>query len=811
MAARIEPPAAGAKASGDTPAPPAGRGPGGPGAPNGLGRLAGGALARLHQYWRADFRADFAAGLTVAVMGVPQAMAYALIAGLPPVYGLYTAIVPCLVAAVTGSSNHLVTGPTNALSMVTLSLATPLVTEYAGRGLTQIEAVLLLTLLAGLIQLAFGLLRMGGIIRYVSNSVIIGFTAGAGVLIAANQLKNLFGIRLPGGGGTHFFAVIAAACSHLQLANPFAFALGAITAGVTWYAPRLSRRIPPALAGIALATALSFAAGLHDRERWGELKVAIVKDIEPIRGTLQMFHIPEQVRRPDLDIINGLATGALAIALLGLIEAASISRSVAAQSKQRLDFNREFVGQGAANVVGAFFSSFVASGSFTRTAVCFGAGGRTRAAAASSGICTAVMVVALAPLANYIPQASLAGLLMVIAFRMVDKHRMVLTWRSGRNSQIVLGGTLLATLVLPLESAIFVGVFLSIGILLRITGRADLTQLMPRADGGFEEMPFERAPPSPVVTINMEGDLYFAAVEDLDYELLQALTPETRVIVLRMKRLRAVGSTAMAILEHFSDILRERNVHLVVCGIEAELKKVMTGSGLRKTIGELNIFYADNRLLLSTELALARAWSIVEMERQRRPEAEAPAAAAAEVLAASLMSRRSIRFGNQHQLREAVWLLSEMYKRHAVESAPTLFLQDHEGRLAGMLTPHIMVRELARDLPATGGGDLGSATLGELLRRRFDTPIATVARTDIPQLTAQDNLARVLRAVTASRLTALPVLDTGGRLVGKLECERIVAAAGNLFGLGAPTTTAGQPPAATAAAGAGGTTDAIAL
>ena len=611
-------------------------------------------------------KADAVAGLTVAVMGVPQAMAYAVIAELPPVYGLYTAMITCVVAALFGSSNHLVTGPTNALCMVILSLTAHLPAKY---GYGAIEIVLLLTFLVGAIQLAFGLLRMGGVIRYVSHSVVIGFTAGAGILIAFNQIKNLIGVNFEE-RPERFYEVVIQTIAHLPQTKPFPLIVGVLTILLVIFIPRLNKKLPGAFIAVVVTAALSYFMGWH-MPGMGDGKVEIVKDIEPIKATFAgMFHVPELLVPPPFDLTRELGLGAAALAVLGLIEAASIARAVAGQSGQRLDFNREFIGQGAGNIAGSFFSCFAGSGSFTRTAVCFKSGGRTRMAAIFSAGWTALTILLLADVANYIPKASLAGILVVIAYTMIDKRRLAVTWKSSRHSRLVLFGTLGSTLVLPLEYAIFVGVTLSLVLLLRVTGETDLTQLVPRTDTGFDEVPFERAAPSEVVTVNMEGDLYFAAAEDLDYKMLGCLTSKTRVVILRMKRLRAVGSTAMAILEHFWEILSKRDIHLVVCGIEDDLKSVMTKSGLRNQIGEQNIFYADNKLFQSTELALARAWSIVEMERVRlaSEEGEGTEHGSDQVTAESILDPKLLRFGNQHTLREAVWLMSEMLKRDGAGS-----------------------------------------------------------------------------------------------------------------------------------------------
>ena len=720
------------------------------------------------RYMQGDARADALAGLTVAIMGVPQAMAYALIAGLPPVYGLYTAIVTCTVSALVGSSNHLVTGPTNALCMVLLSLTVPLTAKY---NVSLFELVLLLTFMTGLIQLGFGLLRLGGIVRYVSNAVVVGFTAGAGILIATNQLKNIMGVSLEGAHVERFHEVLWATIQRIPQTNLYALLLGVLTAVLVIGLPRLNRRLPGSLIAVVVTSLIAFVFGWHELSR-GDAKVEIVRDIEPISASLNLFHLPQFFTEPSYDLARELGSGALALALLGLIEAASIARAMAATSGQRLNFTREFIGQGAGNIVGSFFSCFAGSGSFTRTAVCFKSGGRTRMAAVFSAIWTTLTVLLLADFANYIPKASLAGILVVIAYSMIDKHRLALAWKTSKNSRLILFGTLASTLVLPLEFAIFVGVALSIVILLRVTGKTDLTQLVPRHGGGFDELPFQRAAPSPVVTVNMEGALYFAAVEDLDYELLRAITPETRVIVLRMKRLRAVGSTAMAILGHFHKLLRKKNIYLVVCGIEREMSDVMTQSGLRVTIGEQNIFWADNKLHQSTELALSRAWSIVEKEKKAEQKEELDSSAPinkTEFTARDVLNRRAIRFGNEHQLREAIWLMSEMHKHTDPATPQPLFLQDNEAMLAGHLSAWKLIQEMMGELDHGHLVDASDEAVSDYLRTHLTTRINTIARTDLPQLTADSQLGDLLKAMVSDDDLVLPICDDSGRIMGLVE------------------------------------------
>lgn len=732
-----------------------------------LARIVKALRERLVVYASREIYSDAVAGLTVAVMGVPQAMAYALIAGLPPVYGLYTAIVTCAVAAVLGSSSHLVTGPTNALCMVILSLTLHFPAKY---GVSLIECVFLLTFLTGLIQLFFGVLRLGGIVRYVSNSVVVGFTAGAGILIAANQLSNLFGLDLSGEHLGDFFMVLVATFRHLPETNLFALALGLLTAAAAILLPRIDRRLPGALIGVVLTALVAILFGWHRPDR-GNGKIGIVRDIEPISGDLNIAQIPELIASPNFELTRELGAGAIALALLGLLEAASIARAMAATSGQRIDFNREFSAQGLGNIVGSFFSCFAASGSFTRSAVCFRSGGKTRMAAVFTAFWTALTLVALGPLANYIPTASLAGVLLVVAYTMVDKRRMALAWRSGHNSKIVLCGTLLATLILPLEYAIFVGVFLSVGLFLRVTGKPDLTQLVARQDAGFDEVPFNRAAPSPVATVNLEGDLYFAAVEDLDRELLRCLGTKTRVVVLRMKRLRAVGSSAMAILAHFKEVLQERNITLVLSGIEDELKRIMTGSGLRREIGEQNIFYADNHLFQSTNLALARAWNIVEMECSRQEAmSEFPVRMEGDIpKAESLLSRQVIRFGSQHQLREAVWLVAEMRKRKPNMNPWTLFLQDREGRVTGDLNLRTILHALLACIPAEGTERIEREEIRRFIRESLENPIENMAEKDIPRFNRETSLGQMIAGACHYQAVVVSIVNPENRLVGVVD------------------------------------------
>jgi len=701
------------------------------------------------------------------VLGVPQAIAYAMIAGLQPVYGLYTAIVTCAVAALLGSSRHLITGPTNGLCIVLLSLTASL----KKNGIDPFEAILLLSFLSGCIQLAFGLFRLGSIVRYVANSVVVGFTAGAGILIAVNQFHNVLGIDISK-DASRTYEILIATIEGAGGTNPYAVAVAALTAVIVLL-PKLHkrlRRLPAALIGVVVAGGLSYWLGFH---LLGDgHKVLIVKDIgDGIVSSLDIFHVPELIRHPDFGLTQDLFAGAFAISILSLIEATSISRVVARASRQKLDFNREFIGQGVSKIVGSFFSCFAGSGSMMRTMVCYQSGGRTRMAAVFSAMWTALTLLLFAPVANYIPKPALAGMIVVIAYSMVDKQRIKLSWQSGRNSRLVLVGTMAATLVLHLEYAIYIGVMLSLVVILRETGKTDLTQLVPRPDGDFDEVPFNRAAPSPILTVNMSGDIYFAAAEDLDSELLRLLTTQTRVVVLRMKRLRAAGSTAMSMLDHFWQLLRERKIYLIVCGVERQLETLMNSTGLLHKIGEENIFYADNKLFQATRLAMARAESIYQSYQQAHTSDE-PAAALASanesvlVLGKSLMTTRFPLFGSEHQTREAVWLLSETQKFKGTINPEPLFLQDRNGALFGELSRWHVLEALLEGSAPEGDDKLNDRQVAQLLRRNFTRRIKHIARTDVVRHGPDTPITTLLRTSADNEQAVVPICDDAGRLKG---------------------------------------------
>jgi sulfate permease, SulP family len=469
------------------------------------------ALRRLLPTWRGwppptrqTLRADLIAGLTGGLVLVPQGVAFATLAGLPPEYGLYAAMLPAIVAALWGSSWHLVSGPTTAISIVVFATMAPLAPPGSAQ---YIGLVLTMTLLVGLIQLALGLLRLGTLVNFVSHTVVVGFTTGAAVLIAASQVRNFFGIEVAAGASLK--AVGVALLTQLDRINPWVTAVAVGTVLTSWacrrWAPKLPHMIVALLAGSGLAALLDALAGGP--------QVTGIRSIGALNIGLPPLTLPDLAPQT----IDRLLPIALAIALLALTEAVSISRAIALRTHQRIDGNQEFVGQGLSNITAAFFSGYACSGSFNRSGMNFEAGAQTPLAAVASAVFLLLILLFLGPLAAHLPIPAMAGLLFVVAWGLIDLKHIGEILRASRQEAGILGVTLAATLVIQLESAIYLGVLLSLLLYLNRTSRPPLIRLVRGEPGwpvGFDTDP-EPAGREPLTVLRLDGSIFFGAVNHL--------------------------------------------------------------------------------------------------------------------------------------------------------------------------------------------------------------------------------------------------------------------------------------------------------
>jgi len=463
------------------------------------------------RWWRMvnrhTLRADLVAGLTNAVVVLPQGVAFALIAGMPPQYGLYAGMVPAVVAALFGSSWHLVSGPTTAASIVLFSAlsaqADPGTAEYVKLALT-------LTLMVGIIELVLGLARMGMLVNFVSHSVIVGFTAGAAILIAVKQLENFFGVDIPRGGHVH--NILYYFVQQIPQINGYVTAVALVTllsgiAGRRWL-PRLPYLIVAMVVGSVTAFFINRVLGT---ETTGiDVVGALPRTLPPLSA-------------PDFSMttIKHLAPAALAVTLFALTEAVSIGRALAVRSGQRLDGNQEFIGQGLSNIAGSFFSAYVATGSFNRSAMNYQAGAKTPLAAVLAGVFLMMVVVLLAPLAAYLANAAMAGILVLVAWGLIDFVEIRHILKSSRAETAILGVTFFGALFLELEFAIFAGVLLSLILYLMRVSRPNIVTRAP--DPRFPNKAFSSEPQLPQCPqlrfLRIDGSLFFGSVDHVQETL----------------------------------------------------------------------------------------------------------------------------------------------------------------------------------------------------------------------------------------------------------------------------------------------------
>lgn len=518
-------------------------------------------------------KADILAGLTNAIVVLPQGVAYALIAGLPPEYGLYAAIVPAIVAALFGSSWHLISGPTAAMSIVVFTSVSPLATPGTPEF---IKLVLTLTLMKGLFQLALAMARLGVLVNFVSHSVVIGFTAGAAVVIASSQLQNLLGLTLATDGTfvDNWLQVIL----HVSATDLYSLTIALVTLLLCVVIKKFRPRWPNMLLALIAASLLAW---LLDPE---QQHIALVGAISASLPPLSM---------PDFSLgnISALGSAALAISLLGLVEATAIARAIATRTHQRLDDNQEFVGQGLSNVVGAFFSCYASSGSFTRTGVNYTSGARTPLAAVFASLFLLVLMLLFSGLIAHLPIPAMAGLLLVVAWNLVDFHHICLIIRVGKSEATVLLATFFATLFVALEFAIYTGVFLSLVFYLKRTSTPRIVTILPDPDSKhpfFISAEGKRLPYCPQLRIiRIEGSLFFGAVNHVQEYLQQIREPRLLIVGNGMNFVDIVGAD---MLVQEARRRREAGGDLYLSNLKEGVLRMLKRNNLLEELGEDHIF-----------------------------------------------------------------------------------------------------------------------------------------------------------------------------------------------------------------------------
>jgi SulP family sulfate permease len=580
-----------------------------PGAREGFFRIVP-AFHSLRTYSMHDLGRDTLAGVTVATVAVPQAMAYAAIAGIPAQYGLYTAIVVTAVGALFDSSKQLINGPTNAISIALLS-ALAFVPEVDRPAVAAV-----LALLVGLIQTAITLLRLGDLTRYISHAVIVGFTFGASVLLVLDQLKNFLGLKGQGESTAPFLKRFWLTMTEGGSVHWPTIALGAgtvlVAVGLRQLNMRLARRglrlfVPEFLVAVVVAAVVVAATRLDQPNR---LAAQEVLTIGPIPAGLPGFAPPPVTWELGLK----LSESALAIAVLGLLEAIAMAKAIAAQTRQRLDIDQQCLSEGLANLTGSFFHCFPGSGSLTRSAINQQAGAVSQWSGVVSAASVAAIMLLFAPLAQFIPRSALAGLLILTGWRMVDRHQLSYHLRATRFDAGIVLATALAAVFISVEFCILIGVLLSFVLYIPRAAGAHLTEFVLTPQGIVRERISTDPPCDRVLLYNLEGELFFGSAPALETQLAgieQRAGKESRVIVLRVKRVRNPDAVCLRLLDNFIKHVEERGVVVLLCGVRRDLAKALRTTGLADHLGRERIFPEAASVMSSTLDALRHAYALL--------------------------------------------------------------------------------------------------------------------------------------------------------------------------------------------------------
>ncbi|MGD9951960.1 MAG: SulP family inorganic anion transporter [Burkholderiales bacterium] len=572
---------------------------------------------------RGTLRADAAAALISAIVVLPQGVAFATLAGMPPEYGLYCAMVPAVVAAFFGSSWHAVSGPTNAVSLYVFATLAPLAlpgsTQYVGYALT-------LAFMAGAIMLAMGLLRLGRVVNFVSHSVVVGFTAGAAVLIVASQLKNFFGLDLP--PSSAFLHTLRAFLSRILEFEPWVVAVGVITLASGILARRYAPRLPFMIVALAVGGLAAFALN-----HWLGPEQTGIRTIGRLAGALPPLSAPD-LSADTLTTLMGIAVG---VTLLSLTEAMSIARAVALKSGQRIDANQEFIGQGLSNMAASFFSGYPSSASFNRSGLNYEAGARTPLAAALSAPLLIAITFAVAPLLAHLPLASMAALLFMVAWGLLDFASIRAILRASRSETAVLAFTFAATLLMSLEVAILVGVTLSLLVYLNRTSRPQMRAVAPdprHSQRRFGPVAQHLAECPQLKIMTVEGSIYFGAVDHVEshFETLREVAREQKHLLVVSRNINFVDIAGGEALAREARARRWIGGRLWLQGLRQPVEALLKKSGFVADIGEDALFRDKREAIARVFEALdpavcARCRARIFEECASRPLRETPPAA----------------------------------------------------------------------------------------------------------------------------------------------------------------------------------------
>ena len=506
------------------------------------------------------------AGLTVAVVLIPQSMAYAMLAGLPPVYGLYAAAVTPIIAALWGSLRQLATGPIAIMSLLVLTTLTPL----AEPGSDQfVSLAILLAFMVGILYLAIGLLRMGELMSFISHSAVRGFTAAAALIITATQLPHLFGIQT--GRHESMLPLIIEIVKSLTTVHLPTIAIGVIALAIIYGVQKMRKNLPAGLIAMVITT---LAVVLLDLNGKG---VAIVGQSP---SGLPYPVVPSF----DLEIISDLIGPAIVIALVSFAETYSVGKAISSQTKQKVDVNQEFIGQGLANLIGSFFQSYPVSGSFSRSAINFAAGAKTGVASALSSLAVVVALLFLTPLLTYIPKAALAALVISAVMTLFHPQAVFQLWKMNRHDGVVAVTVFVLALLTKPDYALLIGVMISLILFLWKTMHPRIVRVTKDPQHNmFVNADVVNQPSCPqILHLRSDNSIYFANAEyTIEHMLERVYEQQTplKYLLLDFQAMGFIDITGIDELRLLHDEIKRRGMELALLEVHRPVQKTLESTG----------------------------------------------------------------------------------------------------------------------------------------------------------------------------------------------------------------------------------------
>lgn len=523
----------------------------------------------IRDYKKEDLRPDLFAGITVAVVLLPQAIAFAIIAELPPQMGLYTAIIGGIVGALWGFNNQIINSPTNALSLLVAASLAGIVPAGTSEF---VVAAGLMAVMAGIFQLVMGLARLGILVNFVSHSVIVGFATGAGILIGINQIAPLLRLSF---SSDSVLQTVQGVALNLGNAHMPTAAVGLGTVLAVLIMRRVTPRLPAPLISMVVASLVVF---LFRLDKAGVAVIGQLPTQLPPLANLPLF---------DLNLIGKLSASALAVGSIGLVQTVAIARSLATQSGARLDSNQGFVGQGLANIASGFFSGYAASGSFSVTAVNQKGGAKTPVSSIFASLFVLVAMLVLAPLAAYLPRSALSGVLIITAISMIDRAEIGRIWRGTQGDAVIMLFTLMGTLFLAIEFAVLSGILLSFALYIYRTSVPRVHAVIPDTDFRHFAYRPDLDPCPQLGIVDIMGDLYFGAVNHVEESILEiaAQHPEQQYLILRMNHVNQVDFSGIHMLENIVRAYRERGGDVFLVRVDHRVRRIMATTSFDQHLG----------------------------------------------------------------------------------------------------------------------------------------------------------------------------------------------------------------------------------